>query len=128
LISANRLVDISRRELVKLLIVTEDDDRDINLAEDRKFVRLLEEASLSLEESPIYLVSIKKLTECDSCIRWNQSRLRSTYTERFLSSLMALISIFLRPIAATIMQAHKDPPHTRACTVGSLGLGTFVFQ
>lgn len=44
------LVDIVGRVLVELLVVAEDDDGDVDLAEDGEFMRLLEEAAFTLEE------------------------------------------------------------------------------
>ena len=48
LISRNDLGNIARGELVKLLVVTKNDDRHIDGAEDGKLVSLLEQAALSL--------------------------------------------------------------------------------
>lgn len=50
LIPAYCFIDVSRRELVELLIVTEDDDGDIHLTEHRQLVGFLEQTALSLEE------------------------------------------------------------------------------
>lgn len=50
LISADDLVDVSRRELIELLVVTEDDDSDVDRAQYRQLVRLLEQTSLSLQK------------------------------------------------------------------------------
>ena len=44
------LVDVSRRVLVQLLVVTEDDDSDIDGAQHGKLVRLLEQTTFALEE------------------------------------------------------------------------------
>jgi hypothetical protein len=55
-------------------------------------VRFLEKASFALEEGAVGIdVSL------DSIIALKQ---KGTYTERFLSSLIALISIFLLPMTA----------------------------
>ena len=48
--SCDRLVDVSRRVLVQLLVVAEDDDGDIDGAQDGELMRLLEEAAFALEE------------------------------------------------------------------------------
>ncbi len=50
MISLQRLVDVARRELVQLLVVTEDDDGNVDGAEDGQLVRFLEETAFSLEE------------------------------------------------------------------------------
>jgi len=80
--------------------MSEDDNRYIDRTQDRKLVRLLEETAFALEEGSdtiTYQYTVEYLVwwcTCKGC--W-----RSTYTERFLSSLIALISIFLRPIIAS---------------------------
>lgn len=48
--SGDRLVDVARRVFVQLLIVAEDDDRDVDGAQHGQLVRLLEQAALALEE------------------------------------------------------------------------------
>ena len=50
LIAANGLVDVARGKLVQLLVVAEDDDCDVDGAEDRELVRLLEQAAFALQE------------------------------------------------------------------------------
>jgi hypothetical protein len=55
-------------------------------------MRLLEQSSFALEEGPVEM----KISICAA----EGIITKKTYTERFLSSLMALISIFLLPIAA----------------------------
>lgn len=62
------------------------DDRDIYRAQYRQLVRLLEEAAFSLEEGSAQVRARRREMLCQ------------THTERFRSSLIALISIFLRPI------------------------------
>ena len=44
-------LDISRRVLVQLLVVSKDDDGDIDRAEDGELMRLLEQPSLALQKS-----------------------------------------------------------------------------
>jgi len=51
LISADSLVNVARRELVQLLVVTENDDGYVDGAEYGKLMRLLEQTALALEES-----------------------------------------------------------------------------
>lgn len=46
-------VDVSGRELVKLLVVAEDDDSDVNGAQDAELVCFLEETAFALEEGPV---------------------------------------------------------------------------
>lgn len=50
MIPLDQLVHVGRRVLVELLVRAKDEDGDIDGAEDGKFVRLLEEAALALEE------------------------------------------------------------------------------
>jgi hypothetical protein len=50
LVAANRLVDVAGREFVELLVVAEDDDGDVDGAEHRELMRLLEETAFALEE------------------------------------------------------------------------------
>jgi hypothetical protein len=42
LVAANSRIDVARRELVELIVVTEDDDGDVYRAQDRELVSLLE--------------------------------------------------------------------------------------
>ena len=44
------LIDVRRRVLIQLLVMTEDDDRDVDRAEDGELMRLLEQAAFALEE------------------------------------------------------------------------------
>jgi hypothetical protein len=48
--SRDGLVDVSRRVLVQLLVVAEDDDSDVDGAEHGKLVRLLEQPTFAFEE------------------------------------------------------------------------------
>lgn len=48
--SCDGLVDVPRRILVQLLVVSEDDDSDVDGAEHGKLVRLLEQPTFALEE------------------------------------------------------------------------------
>ena len=55
-------------------------------------MRLLEKAPFALEEGSVGIdVSLERIIALKQ---------KGAYTERFLSSLMALISIFLRPMTA----------------------------
>lgn len=47
----NGLVDVARRVLVKLLVMAKDNNRDVDRAEHRQLMRLLEQTALALEES-----------------------------------------------------------------------------
>ena len=49
----NSIIDIPGRELVKLLVVAEYYDGNIDGAEDGEFVCLLKEAAFALQESPV---------------------------------------------------------------------------
>ncbi len=44
---------IGRRVLVQLLVAAEDEDSNIDRAEHRELVRLLEQAALALQEGPM---------------------------------------------------------------------------
>lgn len=92
LISPDGFVDVAGRELVQLLIVAEDYHGNVDGAEDGELVRLLEQATLALEKGAI---GVAGLVDAGETIVPDGT---GTYTERFLSSLMALISIFRRPM------------------------------
>ena len=70
--------------------MAKDDHGNVNGAEHGKLMRLLEKTALALEEG-----AMRSLADVSPVYR---ALCRSTYTERFRSSLMALISIFLRPM------------------------------
>ena len=57
LITSQRLIDITRRELVQFLVMTKDDNSNIDRTQDGQLVRLLEKTSLSLEKGSICKVS-----------------------------------------------------------------------
>lgn len=94
----NELMHVGRRVLVELLIVAKDEDGHIDGTQDGELVCLFKQAALSLEKRSAR-EEISQLWRDDWGIRRKRSR-DKTYTERFRSSLMALISIFLRPIFA----------------------------
>lgn len=50
LIALDCFVDIARGELIQLLVVPEDDDRDVDRTENGKLMRLLEETAFALEK------------------------------------------------------------------------------
>jgi hypothetical protein len=50
LVSADGLIDVSRGELVELLVVTKYDDGDIDGAKDGQFVRFLEQTAFTFEK------------------------------------------------------------------------------
>jgi len=52
LVPANRLVDVARRKLVQLLVVAKDDDGNVDGAQHRELMRLLEQAAFALQERP----------------------------------------------------------------------------
>ena len=113
LVPADGFVDVSRRELVKLLVMTEYDDCNINRAKDGKLVRLFEESALALKECSVSKLGSANLEQEKlpffRCSKFRIHRrhmfksirrlLMRTYTDRFLSSLIALISILRRPIS-----------------------------
>jgi hypothetical protein len=79
LISPNCLVNVSRREFIKFLVVTKDDDRDIDGAEHGKLMRLLEQPTLPLEKS-----SVESLV--NDCLygRWDRVGLEWSRWDRHL--------------------------------------------
>ena len=102
---ADGLADIVGGEFVELLIMAEDDDGDFDLTEDGQLVGLLEQAAFALEESSAGSRSVT----ARSCFGYDENGNDSgggarerAYTERFLSSLMALISIFRRPMVGEL--------------------------
>lgn len=68
--------------------MTEYDDSDVDRAKYRQFVRFLEEAAFAFEEGAVGKMSVA----------FKRFDLDAAYTDLFRSSLMALISIFRRPI------------------------------
>lgn len=50
LVSTDGLIDVTRGEFIQLLIVTKNDDCDIDRAEDGKLMGLFEETAFSLEK------------------------------------------------------------------------------
>jgi hypothetical protein len=106
--AGDRFVNITRREFIELLVVTKDDDSDVDGTEYAQLVCLLEQAAFALQEGaatkkPLALTGLK----------WKKGG--GPYTERFLSSLMGRISIFLRPIvgAKSRVTDFKDRKCTR---------------
>lgn len=108
MVPRDKVAHVCRGVLVELLVVAEHKDGYIDGAEHRKLVRLLEQAALALEKGPMFV----------SCI-FPIAAWRGTYTERLRSSLMALISIFLRPIVDVVV-ARSDQVMRR---VGKLPVG-----
>lgn len=51
--TCDSLMDVAGRELVKLLVIAEDNDSDIDRAEYAQFVGLLEQAAFSLQEGAV---------------------------------------------------------------------------
>lgn len=70
--------------------MAEDDDSDIDGTEDGELMRFLEQTTFSLQECT---ASKEMISQC-----LIDGLAAPTHTERLRSSLMALISIFLRPI------------------------------
>jgi hypothetical protein len=54
-------MNVAGRELVKLLVIAKDDDRDVDGAEDAQFVCLLEQAAFTLQKGAATTVSIDRL-------------------------------------------------------------------
>lgn len=50
LIAPDCFVDVTRRKLIQLFVVPEDDNRDIDRTEDGKLMRLLEQTAFALEK------------------------------------------------------------------------------
>lgn len=63
----NYLIDIRRRVLVQLLIVAEDDNRDIDGAENGELVSLLEQATFALEEGD---ATVAIVSNCVRAMQW----------------------------------------------------------
>lgn len=61
LVSSQDVGNVTRRELIQLLVVTEYYDSDIDRTQYRQLVSLLEQATLSLQKRPA------KLLACASC-------------------------------------------------------------
>lgn len=93
-VACDEVPHVAGRVLVQFLVLAKDEDGDVNRAEDRELVCLLEQAAFALEECAV--VWRQLVSRCFG----GQGESR-TYTERFLSSLMAFISIFLRPMLAS---------------------------
>ena len=53
MISSQDLSNITTRVFVQLLIISKDYDRDIDRAENRELMRLLEQAAFALEEGSV---------------------------------------------------------------------------
>lgn len=90
--AVEHLLHVHGGELVKLVVVAaQDDDGHVNRAEHGQLMSLLEEAAFPLQKGAGRggLASVGRALA---------GRRGASYTERFLSSLMGLISIFLRPI------------------------------
>lgn len=73
--------------------MTKDDDGDIDRTEDGEFMGFLEETTLSFQKGS------RKEQVSRRAMKWKlRCKQDKAYTERLRSSLIALISIFLRPI------------------------------
>lgn len=95
LVSPQGLADVAGGELVQLLVVAEHDHGDVDGTEDGELVCLFEQAAFPFEEC-----SVGDGREHGGRARRGGSEAAwpDTYTERLRSSLIARISIFLRPI------------------------------
>jgi hypothetical protein len=99
-VPGDELPHVTGGVLVQLLVLAKDEHGDIDRAQYGQLMCLLEEAALALQEG----ARVRHISSV-SCSKSEFGSKREpvgcewrTYTERFLSSLMALISIFLRPI------------------------------
>jgi hypothetical protein len=54
LIATNDLVNVARGELIQLLVVAEYDDGDVDRAQYRELMSLLEQAALALQKCPAF--------------------------------------------------------------------------
>ena len=88
--SSDHIINVPRGKFVQLLVVAENDDGHVDGAEDGQLMRFLEQTTFAFEKGAVIIKSG----------RWLSSKGSMTYTERFRSSLMALISIFLLPIVS----------------------------
>ena len=101
------LSNIRGRIFVQLLVVAKYYDCDVDGAEDGNLMSLLEQPSLTLQEGSARIMSVNSASE------WKI--ITTTYTERFLSSLIDLISILRRPMmnaraesALVVMKASRN--------------------
>ena len=94
LVSPNQITHVCRGVFVQLLVVSKNKYRHVDRAKDRELVGLLKQTTFSFQERPILFSGLVL-----NCL---MSVSNPTYTERFLSSLMALISIFLRPMVGYV--------------------------
>lgn len=95
-VSRDQLSHVAGRVLVQLLVLAKDENGNIYRAKHRELMRLLEKTALALQEG----AGVRHVVSGGSMGELSQAGRRGaeSYTERFLSSLIALISIFLRPI------------------------------
>lgn len=92
-VATNKIAHIIRRVFVQLLVAAKDNDSDIDGAEDGQLVCLLKQTPLSFQKR-----SASRSARNGQIAGGAQERAVTTYTERLRSSLIALISIFLRPM------------------------------
>lgn len=110
---SNCFIDVPRGKLVQFFVMPKDNHCDIDRAQNGKLMSLLEKPTFAFEKSPMSAVLANRprrrnfysivvfffgLIELSKVWRRLGDAKRVTYTERFLSSLIALISIFLLPM------------------------------
>lgn len=59
LVPRDQVAHVGRRVLVQLLVITKDEDGNVDGAEHGELVRLLEQATLALQEGPSHYVSLQ---------------------------------------------------------------------
>ena len=106
LISSDCLIDVARGELIQLLVVPKDNNSHVDGTQYGQLVRFLEETALAFKECSVSdaALALSIVFGAVLCILWTPRTPHIghqhpvTYTERFRSSLIALISILRRPM------------------------------
>lgn len=94
------LIDVRRRVFVQLLIVTKDDDGDIDGAEDGELVRLLEEAAFALEEGD---AAVAIVADCGrNNVSWWCCAM-AVETTCVATNILGLISILRLPMISDVL-------------------------
>lgn len=79
--------------------MTENDDSDVDRAENGKLMRLFEKPAFPFQKGPEgWLIHVRHANSISGGKGSGLKNRTQAYTERLRSSLIALISIFLRPI------------------------------
>lgn len=117
--SANDLVDVGGAVFVQLLVVSEDDDCDIDGAEDGKLVSLFEETTFALEEGHAAVAIIADYAK--AVVLANQF----LAIDEGEAVSLGLISIFRRPMMAAAVVAAVGLTINQLTCSGSLPSAAF---